>query len=350
MPLINQAELAKKTKNNEYCNLYYFFGKDIASIELYTKRLVDRLLKNEDREFCFHSYEGKNISLSQFYDDCELLPFGAQRNVIAVNDLNAEELGANDLKFLTDALNNLAETTTVIIYITGIDLYAGKKYMTAKNKKLCDICAKKGIACDFQLKTGAEAAKSVISCCQKQGCVISKQAADRLISLCLGNTVLINNEIDKLCSFVNGGEITTEIVNEMVAKQLDTNSFELAKAAVKFDTKKAMRLLNELYEQQLDSNAIIYAMGMSFTDLYRARVAVSSARNKSDICSDFNYKGREFAVENAIRDCSKLPIERIRKCIDIIAQTDIELKSSRTNNRIIVEKAVIKMLNKENYG
>lgn len=347
MPFVNDSDLAKSIRNNEFSKVYYFYGKDISTIELYTKRLVKRLV-DENNEFCYHKYDGTKISLSDFYDDCEFLPFGADRSVVTVNDLNAEDLSADDLNFLTDTIANLPDTTTVIFYTTGIDICAGKKFPTTKNKKLVDVCSKNGFSCEFPIKTTAEMCKSITQSCQKQGASISKAACEHLLQLCLNNSVLVNNEINKLCSFVNGGEITIEIIDDLVSKQLDTNAFELAKAAVKFNRKKAMVLLNELFEQQLDCIPVLSALSMSFIDLYRARVAVSSGRTKNDICNDFNYKGREFAVDNSIRDCSNIPIERIRRCIAILAQTDYELKSARTDGRLLIEKALIKMMSEEN--
>lgn len=347
MPFVSDTDLAKSIRNNEISNVYYFYGKDVASIELYTKRLVKRLV-DENNEFCYHKYDGAKISLSDFYDDCEFLPFGADRSIVTVNDLNAEELSSSDFDFLIDTISNLPQTTTVIIYITGIDIYSGKKFPTKNNKKLIDLCSKNGYCCEFQIKTTAEMCKQITNSCQKQGASISRAACEHLLQLCLNNSVLVNNELHKLCSYVNGGEITVEIIDEMVSKQLDTNAFELAKAAVKFDRKKAMVLLNELFEQQLDCIPVLSALSMSFIDLYRARVAVSSGRTKTDICNDFNYKGRGFAVDNSIRDCSNIPIERIRRCISILAQTDYELKSCRTDGRLLIEKALIKMMSKEN--
>ena len=107
-------------------------------------------------------------------------------------------------------------TTTVIFYTTGIDVCSGKKFPTTKNKKLIDICSKCGYSCEFQIKTISEMCKSITQSCQKQGASISKAACERLLQLCLNNSVLVNNEINKLCSFVNGGEITIEITSAAI--------------------------------------------------------------------------------------------------------------------------------------
>ena len=44
---------------------------------------------------------------------------------------------------------------------------------------------------------------------------------------------------------------------------------------------------------------------MAFLDLYRARTAMTVDKRQNDIINDFKYKGREFAVNNAYRDCRK---------------------------------------------
>ncbi len=105
-----------------------------------------------------------------------------------------------------------------------------------------------------------------------------------------------------------------------------------------------MELLSELYDEQTDSIQILGAISMAFTDLYRARVATNDGVSQSDVVKDFNYRGRDFAVKNAFRDCLKVSAERMRKCIKILADTDIALKSSRTDSRLLLEKAITSML------
>ena len=99
----------------------------------------------------------------------------------------------------------------------------------------------------------------------------------------LSNINLINNEIDKLCDYVSNGEIKNETIDLLVAKQLDSNSFALAKAVVQFDAKRAMQLLDELFEQRIETVMIISAISMSFIDLYRARVAINEGISQNEV-------------------------------------------------------------------
>lgn len=344
MPFVNDSQLAKSIRAGEISSLYYFYGKDIATLEAYTKKLVSKLVKKEEQDLNLNIFSGKNLDLSQVSDACEALPMFAQRVVVTINDLNAEELKADDINFLFNILKNLPDTTTVIIYATGIDVYNGKKVLTGKNKKLCDLSGKIGYACEFSYKTASELVKPITTKVERQGCSISKRCAQYLANQCLCNMLMINNEIDKLCSYAMGNEITNEVIDLLVPKQIDTNAFALAKAVTHFNGNLAMELLSQLYEQQSEGIAILGAISMAFTDLYRARIAINEGISQADVIKDFSYRGRAFAVKNAFRDCRNISVSRLRKCIKILSDTDIKLKTTRVNSKLVLETAITSML------
>lgn len=344
MPFVNDSQLAKSIRSGEISSLYYFYGKDVSTLEAYTKKLVAKLVKKEQEDLNLNIFSGKALNLSELADVCDALPMFAERVVVTINDLNAEELKADDINFLINILKNLQDTTTVIIYATGIDVYNGKKALTGKNKKLCDIASKMGYSCEFSYKRPSELVKPITAKVIKQGSTISKKSAEYLASQCLCNSLMINNEIDKLCDYSMGKEITNQTIDLLVSKQLDTNAFALAKAVTQFNGKLAMELLSELYDQQSEGIAILGAISMAFTDLYRARIAVNEGISQADVIKDFSYRGRDFAVRNAFSDCRSVSVLRLRRCIKILADTDIMLKSSRIDSRLVIETAITSML------
>lgn len=344
MPCVNENELAKTIRAGEISSLYYFYGKDVLTLEAYTKKLISKLVKKDNQAYNLHTFEGKSFNLSNFADVCESLPMFSDRVCVAINDLNAEDFNADDFEYLVKILSDIPDTTTVIIYATGIDVYNGKKTLIGKNKKLSDLSGKTGYSCEFNYKKPAELVKVISDKVTKKGSTISRKSAEYLATQCLCNLMLINNEIDKLCDYSNGKEITDETIDLLVSKQLDSNAFALAKATSKFNGKQAMTLLDELYDQQIDSIPILSAISMAFIDLYRARLAINDGASQNDVKQDFSYKKREFVVANAFRDCNGISAERLRKCIKILADTDIALKSSKTNSRLLVEQAITSML------
>lgn len=344
MPFVNENDLAKAIRAGDIAPLYFFFGKDTATLEAYTKKLIAKLVKKDAVAYNLHAFYGKSLDISELADVCEALPMFADRVCISINDLNAEDLNAEDFAFLMSLLSDLPDTTTVIIYATGIDLLNGKKTLIGKNKKLSDLATKIGLSCDFSYKTTSQLSKIIIDKFEKNGCSISKKNAEKLAELCLCNLLMINSEIEKLSAYSNGGEITADELELLVTRQLDSNAFALAKSLAGSNSKRAMMLLDELYYQQVEPIIILSSVAMSFTDLYRARTAIDSGLLADDVVRDFSYKGREFAVRNAFSDCRGISAKRLRECIQILADTDIALKSSRTQPRLLLEQAFVEIL------
>ena len=348
MPQMTVTELNKKLKSKDYSSLYYFYGKDIMSVELYAKTLIKKLVSDDDAVYNLHKFNGKDIDLSEFAETVEALPMFAPYVCICVNDLNAENLSTDDLNFMLKILKDVPETTVIIFYNTAIDICDGKKNPTPKNKKVVDCIAKTGDVCEFAIKTPLELSKQIVASIEKRGSSISSSNAAYIAELCLSDSMLITGEIEKLTSYAQGREITKEDIDSLVSKQVNSSAFDLSKAVVSFNKKKALLLLDELFYQRAEPIAVLAAISMSFMDLYRASLAVVRGIHPSDVVTDFSYKSnRKFAVDYAFRDCRKINIKHLRKCIKILADTDSALKSSKTDGRILLEKAIVQMVSEK---
>ena len=59
---------------------------------------------------------------------------------------------------------------------------------------------------------------------------------------------------------------------------------------------------------------------------------------------DADPTDREFAIRNAMRDCGSMTVPQLRTCIRILRETDKSCKSSRTAPRLLLEQALVRML------
>lgn len=343
MSELNSADILKKIKGGELSNIYYIYGKDILTVEGVTKAILKKTLgKSWNNDFT--KLDGKNIDISSLIDIMEINPMFSEYNAILINDLNADELSADKMQQLVDAIENISDYTVLIINITGFDVKNGKRFFSGKNKKLVDCIAKKGIVCECGLKTMPVIVKSIIDTAQKCGCSISKRNAEKLAEYCLLDSMQIRNELEKLCAYRENDEIRIEDIDALVSGQIETDSFKLAKAVVALNSGQAFFLLNDLIDKRNEPIAVLSAISMAFLDLYRARTAMTVDKRQNDIVNDFKYNGREFAVNNAYRDCRKISLENIRRCICILRDTDRKLKQSSASHKIILEKALTEML------
>ncbi len=345
MPNLSDIEAAKRIRNGTIDNLYYFYGHDTASVEAYAKKLISKVVPEEYQDMNLHIFEGKNLDLGEFSDICEGFPMFCEKKCIVINDLDCESLKKDDMKFLKDILSDVPESTVVIIYITGINIYKSKTRLLDKTAGFVSFCGKNGVSCEFKFKSQSDLSKIIISRVEKQSCSISKSNAVYLAQKTLCDMLITNNEIDKLCAFADGREITKDDIDLLCSVQAETDSFRLADAIAKGDAEKSFRILDTLYAQQLETVTIVGGISSSFVDLYRAKIARDSKRTFKNAADDFSYpKNLEFKIQNAFRDCSRYKTERLRKCIQYLSEADLDMKSSVSDSRIILEKTITKML------
>ena len=232
----------------------------------------------------------------------------------------------------------------LVLDVTGFDPKNGKKTPQGKNKKLIDCIAKCGIVCEAVQRTPQVLAKELSELAERRGCVMPRDSAEELVRLCMGNTLILRSELEKLCAYADkGGTITTAMVREMTSPQLETTTFNLAKAVVSQRPKAAMEELDKLYAMRTNRTFIVHAIASAFLDLYRAAAALRAGKQVSDMKADFGYTF-DFMVQNAFRDCRRLPPERLRACIRVLRELELDLNSSSGEERVMLEAAIVKML------
>ena len=328
MALTNTTTITKRVKENDIDSLYYFYGHDVASLENYSKKLMARLCPSDAQVMNLHKFSGENLDIAQLADACQALPCFADRVVVMINDLNMDNLGKGDTDDIKAILKDLSETTTVIIYATGVDLFKNKKYLTDKNKRFADYCAKYGSVCEFAYKRASDLGRSIASALSKSGCSINKQNAEYLANLCLCDTAFIKQEIDKLSAYAEGREITREDIDTLCIRRIESDGYSLAINILRGNAEYVFTRLSELVFQNYEAFEILGIIGFSLSDIYRAKLARSSGLSPADVVRDFKYpRNREFAVKNAYSECGNISAERIRQTLNILSLTDLQLKT-----------------------
>lgn len=348
MSIESQTNLIKKIREKNIEKIYYFYGHDVAALENFTKKLILKLCPKEAQALNFHKFEGKNLDISQLSDAVQNLPMFAERSLIAINDLNMDDINKDDGDALRKILKNLDETTTVIIYATGVDLYKNKKNLTDKNKRFCDFCDKNGVVCEFAYKRVSDLGKAIASALSKNGCTVSKQNAEYIANLCLCDSAFIKQEIAKLSAFAKGREITRQDIDMLCIRRIESDGYSLAINILHGNAQMVFGRLKELVMQNYEAFEILSIISFSLTDIYRAKLARASGLGYMDVVNDFKYpRNREFAIKNAYSECGNISGERIRRTLEILSQTDLKLKtksSGKDGDMLTLEQGLAKSM------
>lgn len=356
MSVSDSKSVKASLKKGEVKNIYYIYGSNVPEVQQLTKAVIKSAV-GDNEDMGLTRIDGKRLDFSELYDMMGIMPMITDYNCILINDYNCErpyedmrgQTAENVNKKLFEVIKEIPEHTVLIFNVTGFEVPVKYDYKTRtnvikdKNKKLSDFAAKNGVSVECGVKSPQELAKDIAARVSARGSAISLDNAKMLADMCLNDTLTIANEIDKLCAYAGGREITADILRELVHSNTDFDIFKLADAVAAMNRKDAFEALDDLMSDKDNRGAVLAAITNSFIDMYRAACARESGRSQADVERDFSYTWG-FKVKNAFRDSSRMSVKRLRECIRILRDTTVKLNSTANDEKIALEQAVTQML------
>lgn len=327
MALISPSELPKRVSAGDE-RLFFFYGRDVGNMESFTKKLLSRLVPKDAQTLNFHSFDAKEMTTEELFDAVNAVPMFSPKVCAYISGFDAANLNADDTAALTAILSDIPETTVVVICCDGEKVFRNKKALNAKNKAFADFCAKKGTACDFAYRRASDMGKYIVAELAKEGAKISNYDAQYLANLCLSDTSLVDNEIQKLAAYADGQAVTRQMIDALAVPKIESDGFALAINILRGNAQFVFNRIDELVAQRLEAVEILGTISYSITDIYRAKLARSSGKTVDDIMKDFSYPAfKKFAIENAFSDCGRISADRIRQTLLYLCETDLALKT-----------------------
>lgn len=336
MPILNESALKDKLKENPV-GIYLIYGEESYLKKIYIEKIIKKTVDPSFEDFNFHSFDGKDSTLSEIYECAGAVPMMAETKCVLVKDFPLDTLDDNGFEQLETVLEDNSEDCALVFsFVT----YEPKG---AKWNKAVKLFEKYGNAVKLDKKTAADLVKMLESGAKKRGKPFDKGVASYLIN-CVGsdlNTLL--NETEKVCAFAEGEFVKKSDVDAVCIKSLDAKVFDMIKdlTAGRFDS--AFRKLSLLFEQREDEFQILGALIAQYSDIYRAKAAVKSGERAEAVAKYYNYTGKEFRLSNAARNGSSLSFGDIGECIEILQWADTTLKSSALDKRLVLEQTVVKL-------
>ncbi len=340
MPKLTENALSKEIKSRSLSRVYFLYGEEDFLIRTYTDKIIEAAVGSE-RDMNFVKYTDAPPS-QELSDYLESIPFLSDYKCVLIEDLELDLLDAAEQKAYLALLDNIPESSVLIIAQLHIDplLFDAKKGKS-KPKKLLDAAAKNGVSCELKFLPTAKVAGLVIRRFERAGCRLSEDNAFFLAEECGRSLTVLENETDKLTAYKKGGEITREDIEALVPKRVDAGIYTLSDAIFAGQTDKAYEILNELIIQGYEPHSVFAVMSGYFTDLYRAKLALLAGKNSTEAAAMLNYPpNRSFAMRNAFAKAGKLSLRYLADCICVMYETNRLLNSSRADRRILTEKCI----------
>lgn len=336
---LTEAELKKALKEDAPGQLYYLYGNEKFLVKLYYDKLTEKIAGKHPSDFSFHTFRTID-NIEQIAVAAGAVSFMGGRNFVGIADADASKLSDGDFSKLMELLENIPQGTAVVI----AQLTSNPDMTKAKNKKLLTALTKLGNAVQLNKMGETALQKQLVYWALKRGASLDQAEAGRIVSYCGTDLQNLRNELDKLCAFTDNGEITREAIEQVTVKNFEARVFDLSKYAVTGDCDNAYRQLDQLFYQREEPISILAVLSSTYVDMYRVRATIESGGKAQDAADIFDYKRKEFRLNQAERYAKKLPTQALRDSLSVLIETDELMKSTPRDNALLLQELLAKLL------
>ncbi len=321
--------------------LYYIYGA-----EEYLKRHYYASLKklgaSEPLEFNLAELDGAKLDITDFNNVVNSYPVMGERRFVGVLDLEPSLLKKNFAGQLESVLKTLPDYCTVVFFDSARKEAGG----TAQLIKL--VSSAGGVAAEVKRPSEQALADWCTRHFASEGKSISRADVHYLIEIAEPDMLSLGGEIEKLCGYCKNDTVTRADIDALVTRSIGANRYELSDAFVKRDYGAVMRLLEELYLQNIDDIMIANVFYWAFSDLLHARLALDSGRTQKDLIADF--KMRPFAASKAMRNAAGMSRGFLHRAASLCLELDRDLKSTSFSGRELITKFVARLVCERQNG
>ena len=337
MAEFDENQLKANIKSGDFLPVYLFCGNEAYLKKYYSDTLAEKAVSKDFFDFNLQTFDGKGIDIQEIIDAAIMMPLMSDRRAVVVRDLKLEAMNDSDFTLLKDYLENPSESTVLIFLQTADD------FSLLKAKKIADIIKKKGAVCQLNKRSGNDLIKPLISSASKQGCVLTADGAHYLVSVVGDDFNVLINELSKVCHYAAGGEITKKHIYEVAVKTDEARIYDLTKFLLMKNFDKAYEVLGILLRQKTQPEFILGTIVGAYVDMYRAKVSLACGKGAEELSEAYGYGKTAFRLKNGARDSSRIDIDTLRKCIDVLTEADLKLKSGRDNPAVILEQLMVRL-------
>lgn len=333
-------EFQSLIENGNINPIYIFTGDETYLLDKAVEYLVGFFMTPEGRTINLENLDGKTAGLDDLKASCETLPFMSERRVTILR-------GAEAL------LDRDSASDEVLNYIKSLGdhqllLVNDRDGKVKKNSKLYRYLNKSGSAVVFEKLRGKELTDWIQGKLSQRGKTMTYADLNYFIQQSSYNsrnitTTLydLDNEIKKLCDFSSGKNIDRNTLDQVLIRPLDKNVFDFLGAVGKNDTDRAMEVFNEIYLMNEPVPRILFMISRQFRLLLGYVTYREKGYGSGEIQEKLKVKPYEFGKIAA--QGNGMDQNRLREILEDILQTDRNLKTISSDQRLEMEMLIVKL-------
>ena len=334
--------LNENLKSKNFSTLYYIFGEEEYLKNFYFSQLKSNVVQDLP-EFNITEFDSKTYNFLDFSNSVNSYPMMAEKKLVTVVDFDNSVLKGNASKELSSFLKTIPEFCVVAFF----DSQA--KTITPSNPLQKLIASAGGVCVEVKKPDMRSLSSWVNRHFKSYNKTISTEDMNYLIDIADCDMMSLDNEINKLCTYVTGEIVTKGDIDKIVTRSIETNRYEIADAFCNKNYSKIFEIVDLLYKQCVEDIVIANLFYRAFSDIWKAKLSSTSRKSASDLSKDF--KLNPYAVNRILKNADKLPLSVLERIVHLSLRLDIDLKSTPFDKKGLLLTYVASIIDiRENYG
>lgn len=338
MAILYEEALKKALKTGDK-NIFVLLGEDGYLKKLYVEK-ISKPIADTDDVFNYQRFEADS-SLQEVYDAVQQFPMMNDKKVVILRDFDFAACDSSDFNKFITLIGDVPEATTFILWFDALEFELKKNSKLEKIIKACDNA--KGIAVNLSHRKGPELEKMLNDGAIRRGCRMDSGAARLLIENSGVDINTLYNELEKLCAYAKGELITKETVEKVSVKTVESDIYDLTDKILRCELQSAFAILDDLFFMRVEPIIILSTISSVYVDMLRVLTARSKKYGNEQIADDFSYGNRAFLLKNAAANLKKFDFNKLQLSFKALVDADTALKSFSGDDRVVLEKLVIKL-------
>lgn len=331
-------------KKDEIENYYLFTGQEEYMMKLALEELKNKYISNDFETLNYTMIDGKNAKLDTLINASETLPFMSSKKIVVLKDISnfLEELDDRVKEELYNCIVNLGDFL-VLIFMDG-------SFSLKKNTKFYKLIKKNERQVEFTKLIGQDVNKWINTLAKKNGKKIDLLNIKYFIDQTSYNSRNVDlnlydleNEFLKIVDYAKEEEITKEDIDSILIKTIDTNIFEFLEAFSSKSAERSLMLFNQMYISGEPIQRMFFMMIRQIRLILGYIIYKTKGYDNKGIQEKLSIKSYEFGKIRS--QANGFNLEELEKIMQRLLEIDKSMKSSMTDDKLLIEVFLVEMGN-----
>ncbi|UOQ46327.1 DNA polymerase III subunit delta [Halobacillus salinarum] len=327
--------------NQNHSHVHLLYGLEDYLIQENKKKLIEKTLSKEDREFNLSQYDLEETPVEEVITDAETFPFlGDKKVVVAYHPVflkaKPDKLPIeHDLDVLTNYLENPADYTKLILIAPYEKL--------DERKKLFKLFKKSGEVISCQPVREWEIDKWIDSLAAELHIHIPEDLHELFSNEVGTNLMTLRREMEKLALNVGkGGTVTRELAEQLLSHSAESSGLKLVDAVMERNLARAIGIYNDLVKINEEPIALTALLASQFRNISQAKTLKSKGYAEKQMKT--YIKAHPYVIKMALKRERFFTQKELEEIMNQLAETDYVLKQGKMEKSLAFELLLYRLI------